>query len=178
MLTFILEVGSFCALKIKYLKTTSGIDGLFSTAIEGDVGYDPNLMTLQFGQPSLGLPSPEYYESEVITDLYRNTLERLLITLAEKEEALVAEEQLMDPSALTVHEERLRVWPPWPWPPWEGDDDDDDDGGDDDDHRKPGNRTERARKLAKNIINFEKKIANISLDLYVVTACANFDRWV
>ena len=28
---------------------------------------------------------------------------------------------------LVVHEERLRVWPPWPWPPWGDDDDGDDD---------------------------------------------------
>lgn len=118
-------------------------------------------MTLQLGQPGLGLPSPEYYEEESISDLYRNVLERLLVNLYEEEETLMAQEQLMEPSALTVHEERLRVWPPWPWPPWDGDDDDDD-GGDD---RKPGNRSEEAHKLAKKIIKFEKKIANISLDL-------------
>lgn len=34
-----------------------GISALFGVDIEGDVGVDPNLMTLQFGQPSLGLPS-------------------------------------------------------------------------------------------------------------------------
>lgn len=35
----------------------AGIDGLFSIDIEGDVGTDPNFMTLWFSQPSLGLPS-------------------------------------------------------------------------------------------------------------------------
>lgn len=34
-----------------------GIDGLFSFGIEGDVGVDPNYMTLWFSQPPLGLPS-------------------------------------------------------------------------------------------------------------------------
>ncbi len=35
----------------------TGVDGLFSIDIDGDVGKDPNLMTLWFSQPSLGLPS-------------------------------------------------------------------------------------------------------------------------
>lgn len=34
-----------------------GIGGLFSYQIDGDVGEDPNLMTLWISQPSLGLPS-------------------------------------------------------------------------------------------------------------------------
>ena len=34
-----------------------GIDGLFSFDIDGDVGSDPNFMTLWFSQPSLGLPA-------------------------------------------------------------------------------------------------------------------------
>jgi len=75
----------------------------------------------------------------------------------------------MDSPSLVVHEERLSVWPPWPWPPWGGDDDDDDDGGDDDGHKhKPINRTQEARKLAQHILTFEKKIANVSLDLDVI----------
>lgn len=150
-----------------------GVGGLFSVDIDGDVGDDPNKMTLLFGQPGLGLPSPEYYEEESITDLYRTILERLLLNLYKEEEALAAQEQVMEPSGLTVNEERLRMWPPWPWPPWDGDDDDD--GGDDGGHRKPGNHSEQARKLAKNIIKFEKQIANISLDLYVaLNKCYGF----
>ena len=35
----------------------TGIDGLFEIDIDGDVGNDPNLMTLWFSQPSLGLPA-------------------------------------------------------------------------------------------------------------------------
>ena len=34
-----------------------GIDGLFEIEIDGDVGEDPNLMTLWFSQPNLGLPA-------------------------------------------------------------------------------------------------------------------------
>lgn len=63
--------------------------------------------------------------------------------------------------SLTVNEERLRVWPPWPWPPWGPEDPDNPDDPD----RTPINRTEEAKKLAKGIIAFEKKIANASLDL-------------
>jgi endothelin-converting enzyme len=34
-----------------------GIDALFLFDIDGDVGEDPNAMTLWFSQPGLGLPS-------------------------------------------------------------------------------------------------------------------------
>lgn len=108
----------------------------------------------------------EYYEEEDITDLYRKVLERLLITLHEEEDAETSAIQGPTTPALAVHEERLRVWPPWPWPPWDGD------GGDkDDEDKKPVNRTEEAQKLAVDIITFEKKIANASLDLYAFHDC-------
>lgn len=86
----------------------------------------------------------------------------------------------MDAPGLAVHEARLSVWPPWPWPPWGGDEDGDGDddgggGGDDDDHKhKPVNRTKEAHKLAQSILSFEKKIANISLDLYVFSRFSPF----
>lgn len=93
-------------------------------------------------------------------DLYRSVLERLLLTLDNEDDKLhdilSVSAEVEGTSGLVVHEERLRVWPPWPWPPW----------GDDDD--KPENRTERAHKLAKAIITFEKKIAEASLDLDVL----------
>ncbi|KAI0647206.1 Metalloprotease [Trametes meyenii] len=139
---------------VAYLHSRA-IGALFSYEIEGDVGNDPNLLTLWISQPDLGLPSKEYYEEESIVELYENVLERLLLSLDDEEETL----QPKQFSKLVVHEERLRVWPPWPWPPWG----DDDDGKDD-----PVNRTERAHKLANNIIEFEKKIANASLDLDVL----------
>ena len=34
-----------------------GLGGLFNFDIDGDVGDDPNFMTLWFFQPDLGLPS-------------------------------------------------------------------------------------------------------------------------
>ena len=42
-----------------------------------------------------------------------------------------------------------------PWPPWGGDEDD----------GEPESREERAHRLAKSIIKFEKEIAEASLDL-------------
>lgn len=86
-------------------------------------------------------------------------MERLLIALDPDEDILVSDDKLVS-SGLQVHEERLRVWPPWPWPPWDGGDDDDD-GGD----KKPGNRTNDAPRLARDILSFEKKVAKASLDL-------------
>ena len=98
----------------------------------------------------------EYYEEESIVDLYRDVLERLLLSLDDEDEkfdGLVVE--IEESSGLTIHEERLRVWPPWPWPPWGGDEDD----------GEPESREERAHRLAKSIIKFEKEIAEASLDL-------------
>ncbi|KAJ3533585.1 hypothetical protein NM688_g7264 [Phlebia brevispora] len=149
---------------IAYLHSR-GIDGLFAIDIDGDVGKDPNFMTLWFSQPNLGLPAKEYYEEEAIVDLYQSVLERLLINLADEEGELIAKSETLRPAGLPLYEERLRVWPPWPWPPWGPEDPDDpDDGGD----HKPINRTEEAKKLAKAIIVFEKKLANASLDLDIL----------
>ncbi|PSR94067.1 hypothetical protein PHLCEN_2v4495 [Hermanssonia centrifuga] len=146
---------------IAYLHSR-GIDGLFSIDIDGDVGEDPNLMTLWFSQPSLGLPSKEYYEEESIVDLYSSVLKRLLIALADEE---VEEEVLSETSDPAVYQERLKVWPPWPWPPWGPEDPGD---GNDDGDNKPINRTKEAGKLAQEIIIFEKKLANASLDLDIL----------
>lgn len=87
-------------------------------------------------------------------------LERLLIATADEDDE--DDFSLLKSAGLTVHEERLSVWPPWPWPPW--DPEDPDEPGDGGDH-KPINRTKEAPKLAKQIVEFEKKIANASLDL-------------
>ena len=91
-------------------------------------------------------------------ELYQSVLERLIVATADEDEDLY----LFAPTGLAVHEERLRVWPPWPWPPW--DPQDPDEPGDGGDH-KPINRTKEAPKLAKQIVEFEKKVANASLDL-------------
>ncbi|KAF9820117.1 hypothetical protein IEO21_01550 [Rhodonia placenta] len=146
---------------IAYLHSR-GIDGLFSVDIEGDVGADPNFMTFWFSQPELGLPSKEYYDEESIVELYQSVLQRLVLTLADEEELLGVRSEL-PPTALTVPEERLRVWPPWPWPPWGGDDDD----GGDDDETEPMTPA-KASKLAWKIIDLEKAIANASLDLDIL----------
>jgi len=118
---------------------------------------------LWFIQPELGLPSKEYYEEESFIDLYQEVLERLLVTLSEEEEYVDGHEVHRLRSSETVYQERLRVWPPWPWPPWGGDDD----GDGHDDEPEPMD-PEKAHVIAKNIIAFEKSIANASLDLDVL----------
>ncbi|KII88684.1 hypothetical protein PLICRDRAFT_141150 [Plicaturopsis crispa FD-325 SS-3] len=138
-----------------------GIGALFSIDIEGDVGVDPNFMTLWFSQPEFGLPSKEYYEEEAFTSLYREVLERLLVVLPE-DAGDDEDEDVQPPAAVTVNEESSNRWPPWPWPPWDGDEDDD--------HKKkkPVNRTERARLLSTEVVTFEKRIAKASLDLDIL----------
>lgn len=90
-------------------------------------------------------------------------LERLLVTLSQEEEYVDATKVPVTTSGEEpVYQERLRVWPPWPWPPWGGDDDGDHDGGD---HDSGPMDPEKAHKVAKNIIKFEKAIADVSLDL-------------
>jgi endothelin-converting enzyme len=74
----------------------------------------------------------------------------------------------MRSSVLTSNED-ANVWPPFPWPPWGGDDDDDDD--------KPVNKTFEAHRLAKEVVVFERKLAQASLDLYVVTFRFCHDRY-
>ncbi|RDX56605.1 Metalloprotease [Lentinus brumalis] len=134
-----------------------GVSALFDYSIDGDAGNDPNFMSLWLSQGDLGLPSKEYYEEDSVVELYRDVLERLLLTLDDEDDSMDVK-PAQEPG-LVVHEERLRVWPPWPWPPWG----DDDDGGE-----KPENRSQRAKKLSTAIIEFEKKIANASLDLDVL----------
>lgn len=151
-----------------------GVDALFDFGIEGDVGVDPNYMTLWFSQPSLGLPSKvcrraprsidytnspqEYYKEKSIKKVYKQVVERLLLTLAEESTKLYDADKLQLVSQGEAGSEN--VWPPWPWPPWgEGDEPDKD---------KPVNQTERAHILAKKVVKFESKIAKASLDLDIL----------
>ena len=100
----------------------------------------------------------EYYEEESIRTLYRNVIERLLITLAdEPKESSESSPKL--PGRLVVNGDAANVWPPWPWPPWGGggDGDDDNDGKD----QGPPN----PRELAEQIVEFESRMAKASLDL-------------
>jgi endothelin-converting enzyme len=94
--------------------------------------------------------------------LYKSVLERLIIAVADEDDEDLTESPGQKAPGLTVHEERLRVWPPWPWPPWDPQDPDHPDQPGD---GKPLNRTKEAPKLAKAIVEFEKKLANASLDL-------------
>jgi endothelin-converting enzyme len=87
-------------------------------------------------------------------------VERLLLTLADAEDNASQEEIRRDPPVLVSNEEP-DAWPPRPWPPWEGDGDDDEDNG----GRKHVNKTVRAHELANKIVEFERKLAQASLDL-------------
>ncbi|KAG8802324.1 hypothetical protein FRC16_009920 [Serendipita sp. 398] len=117
-----------------------GIGGLFGFDIDGDIGVDPDNMTLWFWQTDLGLPSKEYYEEEDISDLYTKAITKLLFIAFEDEKAIPS------PAA--------RRWPPFPWPPW----------GDEDDG-KAENSTVRAKRLSKEVFKFEQKLARASQDL-------------
>ncbi|KAF9520534.1 hypothetical protein BS47DRAFT_639027 [Hydnum rufescens UP504] len=71
---------------------------LFSLDIEGDIGVDPNFMTLWFSQSPLGLPSKEYYNDAEVLVAYTSVIRDLLYD--QDQEA-----------------EEARAWPfPWPWP--------------------------------------------------------------
>lgn len=108
----------------------------------------------------------EYYEEESTVKLYTSVLARVLITLVDEDEDDFVKSEYEN-EGLTVHEQRLRVWPPWPWPPWDPEDPDEPDhpGDDPREPHRPANRTKAAQKLAENIVDFEKQLAKASLDL-------------
>ncbi|KAH8116927.1 endothelin-converting enzyme 1 [Phellopilus nigrolimitatus] len=116
---------------VSYLHSR-GIGGLFNFEIDGDVGVDPNFMTLWFYQPDLGLPSKEYYNEKPIRKLYEDTLARMLLALDDGVDA----EELLSHDTEEQHP------------------------------KKPINKTERARAIAPKVVEFERRIANASLDLY------------
>jgi endothelin-converting enzyme len=89
-------------------------------------------------------------------EVYRKVMERLILSLSEDEST---PDKKHDPSAIVNNAERTGLWPPWPWPPWDGDD------GDKDDGKKKPNKTEKARKLSEDVLKFETRLANASLDL-------------
>ena len=98
----------------------------------------------------------EYYEEESFRTLYRDVIERLLITLADEPKEL-SESSPKLAARLVVNGDAANVWPPLPWPPWGG-------GGDGDD----GDEDEGApdpRELAEQIVEFESRMAKASLDL-------------
>ncbi|KAG7086631.1 hypothetical protein E1B28_002573 [Marasmius oreades] len=141
------------------------IGALFAFEIEGDVGVDPNHMVLWFNQPELGLPSKEYYEDNDIRKVYQEVLEKLLLAVDEDgDDGDESSSPSTKPklSASLVQQAGGDSWPPWPWPPWGGS------GDDDDGPKKPVNRTKRAGKLAKGVLDFETRIARASLDLEIL----------
>lgn len=97
----------------------------------------------------------EYYLEKEIIDVYTQTISRILFALDDSEES----ELTTSGDAEGKNTAAVSIWPPWPWPPW----------GDDDDKDKPKNKTEKAKQLAEDVVAFESKIANASLDLYVLT---------
>ncbi|VDC06015.1 unnamed protein product [Peniophora sp. CBMAI 1063] len=148
---------------------SKGITALFDLGIDGDAAVDPNHMVLWFNQPfSFGLPSKEYFEDEDMRDLYEDVLKDLLEALEEKEEDVVDDEWVLvkrdekKQAVLDIEEteETVKSWPPWPWPPWDGDDDGDK-------PHKPSPPT--PAKLAANVVAFERKLANATLDLDKLT---------
>ena len=85
-------------------------------------------------------------------EVYASVLERLL--------SIQYEAKKGNPSrALVNDEDSPSTWPPWPWPPWG-----DDDGGDGDGDG-PKDRPRNATTLAEEVVKFERKLAQASLDL-------------
>ena len=85
-------------------------------------------------------------------EVYGSVLERLLIIHYE------GEGKEHNSQFVVNSEDSVNVWPPWPWPPW-GDDGDDNDG--------PKHGPKNATELAKEVVEFEWKLARASLDLSV-----------
>ena len=87
-------------------------------------------------------------------------MEKLLLTLTDDDD----DDDLSIPRPLVTQDttEASRLWPPWPWPPWDDPEDD---------HPLPGppkpkpDQKERAKQLAKGVLEFESDIAKASLDL-------------
>ena len=84
-------------------------------------------------------------------EAYTGVLERLLMVHYEAEEG----QSLQSSQALVNNEDSVNSWPPFPWPPW----------GDDDDGDGDGDRPKNATKLAEEVVKFERKLAQASLDL-------------
>lgn len=120
-------------------------------------GLPSKVSLLLFGFPSFYEALQEYYEDKAIRKVYKDVVERLLLTITEEEE----EKDVSQSSPVLVDNDDDNVWPPYPWPPWGGDDDDDGHKGDD----KGGNRSQKIKALAKKVVAFERKLAQASLDL-------------
>ncbi|KAH7340514.1 hypothetical protein B0J17DRAFT_651639 [Rhizoctonia solani] len=156
---------------VAYLHSRS-VDVLFGFGIDGDAGFDPDLMTLQFSQGGTGLPSKEYYDDEDVVKAYTEAINAILLAIEEESASSEgthwyskpvqwAEGVLSKAWDLATGDEsemvpKDSVWPPWPWPPWN-----DPKHGDE----KP---KERAERLAKAVVKFETRLAEAGLDLDIL----------
>lgn len=130
-------------------------------------------MVLWFNQPELGLPSKEYFEEKEITAVYKEALSKLLasvLDLLNKDKDDEDDDDVVqsEGSSALINNDESQTWPPWPWPPWNPDEPGD---GGDDGGKEPGSdlpKSERARKLAKKVVNFESELAKASLDLDIL----------
>ncbi|KAG8715265.1 hypothetical protein FRC11_004997 [Ceratobasidium sp. 423] len=156
---------------VAYLHSRS-IDVLFGFGIDGDAGFDPDLMTLQFSQGGTGLPAKEYYDDEDIIKAYTEAINAILLAIDEESAPSESTHWYSKPAQwfegvlskawdLATGDEsepvpKDSVWPPWSWPPWN-----DPKHGDE----KP---KERAERLSKGVIKFETQLAQAGLDLDVL----------
>lgn len=102
----------------------------------------------------------EYYEDQSIREIYQDVIEKLLLSLAEDDD----DDELSIPQPLVAQDtaKTSGLWPPWPWPPWDDPEDDEPIPG----IPKPKpDPKERAKQLAKGVLEFESDIAKASLDL-------------
>lgn len=90
-------------------------------------------------------------------EIYTDVIVQLLYDLDNEDEEFIMREEI---GKLIQQDTSENVWPPWPWPPWDGDDDDDKLP-----KPKPGPRKPDTPDVqAKKVVEFEKKIADASLD--------------
>ncbi|KAG8995664.1 hypothetical protein FRB94_008889 [Tulasnella sp. JGI-2019a] len=123
-----------------------GVSVLFGFDIDGDVGVNPDFMTLLFSQDGLGLPSKEYYEDKSVLKVYTNAVANVLAAL----------DTGSPPDWRPGHV--AKAWSFWPpsWPPW----------GDEDPPQE--NKTIKALRLAKAVVELEQSLAEASLDLDIL----------
>ncbi|KDQ18052.1 hypothetical protein BOTBODRAFT_29367 [Botryobasidium botryosum FD-172 SS1] len=113
------------------------VHALFHFDVKGDAYIDPGVTVPWLWQSGLGLPSEDDYEDRAVAKDYTKIVSELLFALDEKEDEAVMSEET--------------TWPPWPWPPW----------GDGD---QPENKTEKAERLAGDVVKFEKRLAKAGAD--------------
>lgn len=133
-----------------------GVDSLVQFAIEGDAGgEDPQVQSLWLYQSFGGLPSKEYYEEAPIVDLYQSVVAGILQNIAETsdKDSFIKRDIVVDVAQELAEELAADVADGWPWP-WPGDD-----------KPQPGQSLEeRMRKLAAQVVQFERKVVKAGTD--------------